>query len=91
MDNPWDKLNHSMIAGLSKEKVLRLPSGPSWPTNLSHFESYLTYASGKYSIQSWGLCNSKILVFACNGLGPIKLYLSSQSFPNEPEAGEVCI
>ena len=86
----WDKLNHSMIAGLSKEKV-RLPPGLSWPPNVSHSESYPTYASGRYSIRSWRLCYCKILVFACNGLGPIKPYLSSQSFPNEPEAGEACI
>ena len=50
--------NHS-VAELSKEKV-RL-RGP----DLSH--SYLTHASGKYSIQSRGLCYRKILVFACNG------------------------
>jgi hypothetical protein len=50
-----------------------------------------TQPSGKYSIQSQGLCYCKILVFACNDFRPIKPYLSSQSFPGEPEAGEVRI
>ena len=51
--------NHS-IAKLAKEKVRLHLRGQ----NLGH--SCLTYASGKYSIQSRGICYRKILVFACN-------------------------
>ena len=77
--------NHS-IAKLAKAKVrLCLLTDRHRNLNLS------PHVSGKYSIRSEGLWYRKILVFTRNDFGPIKSPLSSQPFPGEPEAGEVCI
>jgi hypothetical protein len=60
MANP----DHS-IAKLAKEKVRLAPTQHHRTINLS--QSGLAHPSGKYSIQSQGLCYCKILVFARNG------------------------